>query len=208
MHFFVPDFPPYTYLDSEGSPSGIGTEAVKNVLKSMDIDYSLTVSSNHGRALQELRKQDSDGFFMATQNKERDLYAEFSAPLMVNRWVWVIRQENSQGFNPTSPNFKFEATVASLLNTNTHYWLKSNGYHSIHPAPSVIDLKQMLDSGEAQAVLIAEMTFLDSVEDDSQYQRVLEQERAFGIYISKHFLKDSPGFMSRLNQAIERYKPQ
>lgn len=206
MHFFVPNFPPYTQLDSDGLPSGIGTDAVTQILDSMSIHYTITTSSNHGRALQELRKQQSDGFFMASQNSERDTYAEFSEPLMFNRWVWVVRQENAHSFDPNDSGFKQLSTVASLLNTNTHRWLTNNDYQSIYAAATVNELKDQLDSGVVTAILIAEMTFLDTVPETGNYEIVLNQEKAFGLYISKHFLANNPDFMSELNQAIRAYK--
>jgi len=208
MHFIVPVFPPYTQLDSDGLPSGIGTDAVKQVLNSMGVRYTITISSNHGRALQEVRKQHSDGFFMASQNWERDAYAEFSEPLMFNRWVWVVLQENIDNFIPNNPKFKNNATVASLVNTNTHRWLKVSGYPSIYAATSVDELKEKLDSGTVAAILIAEMTFLDTVNEVIDYGIVLEQEKEFGIYISKHFLSKNPGFMPKLNDAIRLYRGQ
>ena len=208
MYFSVPVFPPYTQLDSDALPSGIGTDAVKQVLDSMGVNYTITISSNHGRALQEVRKQHSDGFFMASQNSERDKYAEFSEPLMSNRWVWVIRQENAHNFNPSDQLFKNQSTVASLLNTNTHHWLKVSGYTSVYAATSVRGLKDKLDSGAITAILIAEMTFLDTVSEIRDYEIILEEEKEFGLYISKHFLSDNPGFMYKLNKAIRTYREQ
>ena len=208
MYFSVPVFPPYTQLDSDALPSGIGTDAVKQVLDSMGVNYTITISSNHGRALQEVRKQHSDGFFMASQNSERDKYAEFSEPLMSNRWVWVIRQENAHNFNPSDQLFKNQSTVASLLNTNTHHWLKVSGYTSVYAATSVRGLKDKLDSGAITAILIAEMTFLDTVSEIRDYEIILEEEKEFGLYISKYFLSDNPGFMYKLNKAIRTYREQ
>ena len=208
MYFSVPVFPPYTQLDSDALPSGIGTDAVKQVLDSMGVNYTITISSNHGRALQEVRKQHSDGFFMASQNSERDKYAEFSEPLMSNRWVWVIRQENAHNFNPSDQLFKNQSTVASLLNTNTHHWLKVSGYTSVYVATSVRGLKDKLDSGAITAILIAEMTFLDTVSEIRDYEIILEEEKEFGLYISKHFLSDNPDFMFKLNKAIRTYREQ
>ena len=206
MRFFVPEFPPYTQIDSDGVPSGIGTEAVKQVLDSMGVGYTINVSSNHGRALQELRKQHSDGFFMASQNSERDVYAEFSEPLMINRWVWVVRQGSASNFNPYDATFKKQSTVASLLNTNTHHWLKSNDYLSVFAATSVNELQEKLDTGAVTAILIAELTFLDTVNDTRDYKIILEQEKEFGLYISKYFLSNNPGFMPKLNEAIRAYR--
>ncbi|MEI8638636.1 transporter substrate-binding domain-containing protein [Vibrio coralliilyticus] len=100
MHFFLPDFPPYTTIDEQGKPTGIGIDKVLPILSSIGVEYTVTVSSNHGRALSELRKQRSDGFFMASQNEERDKYAVFSEPVMSNRWVWIVRSEDVEKFAP------------------------------------------------------------------------------------------------------------
>jgi hypothetical protein len=58
------------------------------------------------------------------------------------------------------------------------------------------------------AILIAEMTFLDTVSETDDYEIILEQEKAFGMYISKHYLSNNPDFMFKLNQAIRVYKAQ
>ncbi|MCK6263671.1 hypothetical protein KP803_10340 [Vibrio sp. ZSDE26] len=48
MHFFVPDFPPYTTVDLKGSPVGIGIEKMGKVLASLDVEYSIEVGQITG----------------------------------------------------------------------------------------------------------------------------------------------------------------
>lgn len=206
MHFFLPDFPPYTTIDEQGKPTGIGIDKVLPILSSIGVEYSVTVSSNHGRALSELRKHRSDGFFMASRNEERDKYAVFSEPVMINRWVWVIRNDDIKGFDPHSEHFKSSAKVTSLLNANTSYWLKKQGYQVVPPASHISGLIEKLDNKEIDAFLVAEVVFLHDVSSLKGYGIVLEEEKAFGLYISKSFLKKHPEFMERLNVAIKRFR--
>ncbi|NRB69011.1 MAG: transporter substrate-binding domain-containing protein [Vibrio sp.] len=206
MHFFLPDFPPYTTIDELGEPAGIGIDKVLPILSSIGVEYTMTVSSNHGRALSELRKQRSDGFFMASQNEERDEYAVFSAPVMSNRWVWIVRSEDVEQFAPHDPVFKSQAKVTSLLNTNTAFWLKNQGYQIASPATHIYGLIEKLDLKVVDAVLVAESVFMHNYTNLSGYGVILEEEKEFGLYISKHFLAQHPEFMERLNEAIQRLR--
>lgn len=199
MHFFLPDFPPYTTIDTDGNPRGIGLDKMKQVLDSMEIEYTIQVGSNHGRALSELKVGRSDGFFMASKNEQRDRYAVFSESVMVNRWVWVVLKHNKDSFNP-SPEAGYE--IESLLNTNTHYWLKKSGYAAAKPAYDITSLVEKLDTQEADAILVAEEVFNSRFGQDERYQVILQQEKKFGAYISKAFLSQNPTFMTELNQAI------
>ncbi|MGC9491330.1 substrate-binding periplasmic protein, partial [Vibrio genomosp. F10] len=202
MHFFLPDFPPYTTVDNQGIPTGLGVDKVTTILDSLDVNYNIEVGSNHGRALTELRLGRSDGFFMASKNSERDRYAVFSETVMVNRWVWVVLKKNMDQFDPRKDVFKKEARVMSLLNTNTNYWLLNNEYNTLPHAVDIQGLVEALDSGQTDAVFVAEVVFQHYVENSDKYHIILEKEKEFGVYISNNFLEKYPRFMFELNIAI------
>lgn len=88
MNLMLPDFPPYTYLEN-GTPAGLGVDALIPILDAMEVQYHMKVASNHGRALHEVIAGRSDGFFMASRNEERDKHAIFSESILKNKWVWV-----------------------------------------------------------------------------------------------------------------------
>lgn len=199
MHFFCPDFPPYTTIDSDGNQSGIGLDRMKPILEALGVDYSIRIGSNHGRALAELKNGRSDGFFMASRNDERDIYAVFSESIMTNRWVWVrLAGNGAKQSQAAQPGEK----VASLLNANTNRWLMKSGYNPAHPAENIRQLVGMLDSQEVSAVLVAEEVFKAAFPNDTKYQTILQVEKEFGVYISKAFLEGHPQFMDKLNAAI------
>ncbi len=199
MHFFCPDFPPYTTIDSDGNQSGIGLDRMKPILEVLGVDYSISIGSNHGRALAELKNGRSDGFFMASRNDERDKYAVFSESIMTNRWVWVrLAGSGAELLSVAKPGEK----VASLLNANTNRWLMKSGYDPVHPAENIRQLVGMLDSQQVSAVLVAEEVFKAAYPNDTRYQITLQVEKEFGVYISKTFLESHPQFMDELNAAI------
>ncbi|WP_245986881.1 substrate-binding periplasmic protein [Vibrio pectenicida] len=202
MHFFLPNFPPYTMIDIEGSPTGIGLNAMKPILDSMRVNYTINVDSNHGRALSELKNNRSDGFFMASKNKERDQYAVFSSAVMYNNWVWIVLKENERDFRPSAQS---NYVVASLLNTNTNHWLKKSGYTLTPPAWNIESLVKKLDSHEVDAILVAEVVFKHRYQNSDDYATILHEAKPFGVYISKAFISKHPKFMEKLNEAIEAH---
>lgn len=199
MHFFLPDFPPYTTIDAAGHNIGIGLDKVTPILDSIGVKYTIRIGSNHGRALAELRNGRSDGFFMASRNDERDKYAVFSESVMTNRWVWVVLK-NKNG--SSSPTIYSGYIVASLLNTNTNKWLEKSGFKMTRPAEKIESLIRRLDTQEIDAVLVAEKVFHHHFKGNPNYKTILQEEKKFGIYISKAFLKQHPLFMGKLNGAI------
>ncbi|MCL9780782.1 transporter substrate-binding domain-containing protein [Vibrio sp. S4M6] len=203
MHFFLPDFPPYTMPDEQGNAVGIGVDKMKLILDSIDVDYTFKVGSNHGRALSELRSGRSDGFFMASQNEQRDQFAKFANSVMVNRWVWVVRRQSREYFDPEN---KEKYVVASLVNTNTNFWLNKSGYKTAAPASDIKSLISKLSSKEVDAVFVAQEVFNEEFKYDTRFQIMVQVEKEFSVYISNAFLKKHPEFMEKLNRAIEKHR--
>ena len=88
INFYLPNFPPFTY-EKDGKIQGIGVELASKIFNEAGIKHSLTVTSNYRRAVEYVRAGKSDGFFLATQNAERDEIAVFSNPVFINRWSLV-----------------------------------------------------------------------------------------------------------------------
>ncbi|WP_047044643.1 substrate-binding periplasmic protein [Vibrio mexicanus] len=206
MHFFLPEFAPYTEMSESGEAFGIGIDKMIPILDALDVEYTFQVGSNHGRALAEMKAGRSDGFFMATRNDMRDRHGVFSDQLMVNRWVWIIREEDKESFNPKLPSFKTQAKVASLLNTNTEYYLTKHKYNKLPASKDAEELSKRLSYGELDAILIAEVVFMHSIKEQHMldYHVALHQAKEFGVYISHDFLAKHPKFMEKLNAEILR----
>ncbi len=208
IKLIVPNFKPYTF-EEDGRIQGIGVELVEKIMKKVGVLYSLELAPNYGRAVEQTRIGQSDGFFLASKNAERDAIAVFSEPIAVNRWSWFLPAKSQ--LNPKDPTFKTSARIGTHMNTNTHKWLKKEGYTVTVTPNSVNVLPDMiLKYNRADAIFLAEVVFIDVAQRNGistdKYRQVVEIAKPFGMYIAKNYLLKNPGFMKRLNKAIKEVK--
>ena len=209
LRFHIPVFPPYMF-EKDGKISGTGVELVEKILKEAGIQYEFKICSNYGKALTDLKNEECDGFFLASQSAERDDVAVFSNMVVMNKWCWFYPADKP--VNPKDTNFKAEARVGTHLNSNTHKWLQENGYH-VTGAPSNIDsILKMLKENRTNVVFLSEAVFLDTLgkvgENPENYKSVLQTEKPFGIYVSKQYVSKNPGVMEKINAAIVKVIPK
>ena len=205
IRFHLPDFPPYTF-EKDGKIQGIGVEFVDKILKEAKIRYSLELTSNYGRAVYDVKAGNSDGFFMASQNIERDEIAHFSNPVLINRWCWFFPANST--LNPKDASFKAEVRAGTYLHSNTHKWLIKNGYNVTGAVSKIESLPKMLKHNRINAIFIAEVVFFEVLgqtgETPENYKKAVQVEKPFGIYISKDYLSKNPGIMEKINTAINK----
>ena len=207
LHFALPNFPPYSYLNDKGEIIGEGVEEVSRVLKEMKVVFDFRVVPNYGKALNEIEKGRSDGFFLATQNDERDKVAVFSAPVTVNRWNWFFLppQEGRKVINLKDKGIR----VASHLKANTYLWLKKKGYANVEGNSDSMTLVKLLKRGRLDAVFLSESVFLEANRkqgfDEKWFNFHVQRAKPFGVYISKDYLKNNPDFMKQFNKLVMDY---
>lgn len=204
VNFVVPNFEPYTF-EKEGKIEGIGVDFVEDIMKKIGTPFTLELVPNYGRAVSETMTGRADGFFLASENEERNRIAVFSDPIVVNQWCWFLPV--SSNLNPKSTGFKETARIGTHLHSNTHKWLKKNDFHISATTKDVDDLINLIEKGRVDAVFLAEIVFLHIAKkkgiSSGKYRQVFQAPQPFGIYISKQYLSRNTGFMDKLNQAIE-----
>lgn len=204
LHLVIPEFKPFTYKEAN-ELKGIGVERISKIFASIEQPIKLRLVPNYGRAVEETRQGKSDGFFLATQNKERDSIAHFSKAVFVNRWCWFFMNSNS--FEPASKEFKSTARIATPINANTHKWLKNNNYTNIFPMKDMTLILPLLIEKKVDAVFIAEEVFLQQLTEKNIYKsnikKQIESERPFGIYISKNVIERNMQLMEDINITID-----
>lgn len=200
--FAVPQFPPYTYKEN-GKWQGKGFQLAIQALKTAQIDYKIRPVANYAQAFDQLKRDLVDGFFLASKNEARDNVAEFSAPVMVNKWNWYVSAHIVE--SPFSELFIQKYRVASHFKTNTHQWLVKHNYQ-VEPVIELINIPTMLDKGRIDAVMLAQWVFEDAAAktdvSTEQFRVYLHSSRDFGFYLSKKVTKANPSIMLKLNNAI------
>ena len=203
LRLAAPEYPPYT-SELDGRPVGVAVERVEKIMAHAGLRMEVHIVPNYSRCVFEVSHQLADGFFLGSRNSERDAVAVMSQPVMVNRWVWVTRQDSKA--NPQAPDFKQNSSVGVLLNTNPHMWLKGKAYRITGTPTSGVSLLAMLDAGRFDAALVPELVFQHFAQQTgrplAQYRSVLHSSQDFGIYLARDYAHAHPGVLERINAAI------
>lgn len=196
---------PFTYL--EGSEfKGEAIEPIHRILTRSKIPYRLVYLKNYSVLLKALRKQTIDGFFVATQNAERDKYAELSKPLIIDHYSWFILRKAP--YDLDTNDFKLHAKVGAVSGTNSFRLATRRGYQ-VYGQPMTLLAQQFINQ-TLDAVFATQRSFEHQLTQANfpkdKYRIVFESERPFGLYISKHYLERHPNAMILINQQIELFK--
>lgn len=207
LRFLIGDYPPYTYQEN-GRSMGTAYDAVAEVMAQMQQPFSVKLVPSFGRAIVDIRQNTADGFFLATENAERNVLAEFSEPVLHVQWIWVWLKRRTD-LEPGSELFKQQAQVSAHANSNIHQWLVENNYQVSPGTADIRGLLSLLKFNRVDAILLPELTIKAVMQqqgvDATLYNFKQEIELPFAIYISKTYLKKHPHFMQRLNSAIRLY---
>lgn len=204
LRLVIPQFPPYT-SEENNVFSGIGIDLIAVLMKDMGVNYTLRSTPNYARALGEIKRGQADGFFLASENEQRNQVAIFSKPLLINKWSWFFSSNSS--YVTDSQHFKTNAKVATIHGSNTNKWLDNNHYNVVTKPSTTISLPTLLlDKNRIDAVFLSSIVFRSELESqgysEADYIEVVDKFTPFGIYISKVYANKNPKFMSKLNIAI------
>lgn len=204
LRLAAPEYMPYTG-EVNGAAVGVAVEQVERIVQQAGMTMTVHIVPNYSRCVFEVSHQIADGFFLGSRNSERDAVAVMSRPVMLNRWIWVLRK-NSHG-DPAASLFRNQRDIGVLLNTNPHIWLKEHGYRITGTPTSSNSLLAMLDAGRFEAALVPELVFQHAAQqtgrNTTEYRTVLHSSQAFGIYLAKDFLRSHPDVLERINAAID-----
>lgn len=205
LRFAVPEYSPFT-TSINGKAGGLGVEMVEKILKDAGFSMVVHVVPNYSRCLLEVKNNAVEGFFLGSQNQERDALATMTLPIMINNWIWVSKK--SSALKPEAPDYKKKARIGVILNTNPHSWLKQEQYNIIGTPSNVANLIEMLDLGRIDSALIPELVFMESIRTHSkrldEYRMVIQSRNPFAIYLSKQYLSKHPEVLERINASIQK----
>ncbi|MDM8523286.1 transporter substrate-binding domain-containing protein [Desulfococcaceae bacterium HSG8] len=195
----IHDFPPLCGYSEKGLPEGIGVQVVKCVFEKMKQPYKIELRSLAKAALN-VRTGNADGFFVASRNKDRDEFAVWSEYIAEQNWNWYLLKDNP--FDPNDPSFKKQAKIASLLGTNSLKWAKENGYQVTGAPPTPDLLIRMLKAKRMDAIFLSDLLMqatMKQMDLTDEFRVVAGTHKKVGVYFSKKFLENHPGFLERFN---------
>lgn len=208
MTVLVPNFPPYTHIKNN-ELTGLGIQQADLIFAQAKINVTYRFLPNYAKVLHEIKQGRGDAFLLASQNEERDKVAQFSLPVVTNKWCWYLSKNSS--LSPQNETFKETASISSHFNTNTHKWLNSKGYF-VEPVMDISVLPELLLRKRIDAVFLAELVFEQAIKEKglplSHFKKVVEVEKPFGIYVSNKYLESEPKTLKNINKSIINIQAQ
>lgn len=167
-------------------------------------DYEMEVLVVPWKRAQHLvRRGYADGFFAASQNPERDSYAQISQTIAAQEWRWYFLKDSE--LSPQDKGFKAKANVGSFIGANMLTWLEKNNYKIAVKSIKTQDLLHALKIGRLDAIL-ANNKVIDSLLAQSnmklEIKSVLHSNRPLGAYFSNYFLQQHPNFLALFNNGV------
>lgn len=190
---------PYQVLVN-GELSGLSVSILSCVLKTMDAPYEIRLLP-WARAVEDLRAQHTDGIFTAMPASALEHKAQMSAPFALEKWYWFSRS----GANPE------KAVIGGIRSSNQVTWLKQQGVTVDVEVNSMEQLVRLLLNGRVDRVLADERIMDEQLRDlrsnDVQLERQFSRYMPLGIYFSRRFLDERPGFLTDFNRHMSPCSP-
>lgn len=200
------DLCPYGCYDDSGLFDGVAVEVVRYALDRMGIGLQLKVVP-WKRAQIIAESGETDGFFAASRNSERDGKGKMSAIIAEQKWNWYLLKCND--VDPQHESFKTDATVGGFVGSNMLQWLESNGYNVVAMPKNTELLASMLLARRFDAMLANDQVMSEIIERKSLNDKlkiVTLKNKPLGVYFSNRFVQAHPGFLKQFNSHVKAYR--
>lgn len=198
---------PFHYLNNEKKLKGIAIELITCSLNKLGVRYEIKVMP-WSRAQESVKAGLEDGFFTASQNNDRDKYAQLSSIIVEQNWNWYLSKDIT--LPPSTEEFKSEVKVSSWIGSKSLKWLKENNYKIMQPSKHNQELVKRLLSGRIDGVyasnIVFEKALKDADKDLTELNIVKGLYKPMGVYFSRKYLEKNPGFMESFNSAYQKCK--
>ncbi|KUI97336.1 hypothetical protein VRK_35250 [Vibrio sp. MEBiC08052] len=186
---------------------GTAVIVVKNILEKMEVPYEIQVYPWE-RAQFMVKTGAAQGFFLASRNSKRDVYATFSTVIFPQKWNWYLLRNNS--LNPADESFKENACILVRFGSNMQYWLSANRYKAIGSFKNTDALIKALLAKRCDAMLANELAINNYLENMGLSPEIFKiypnMDKPLGVYWSNEYLSENPKFLETFNHFVEQYK--
>ena len=207
MRLVIPEYAPYTST-AGGKPHGIGVDKVVPLLTALGIESKISGGS-FGDAVTAIKEGRADGFFLASQNSERDAVAILFAPIVFNNWFWYLAADSK--LDPKGADFNRATIVGTVSFSAQAAWLNKNDFH-VRIVPTADSLPGMLlEHKGINSILGPELVINDAIAKagltPDKFRSVLADRKPFGLYVAKTWLNAHPEMAGKLKAAVAALNP-
>ncbi len=191
-------------------PDGADGIAVRSVACIMArINQPFVIEKKPWKRVQfETKNHKLDGFFAASKNDKRDVYAvqsEVFLPQIRNLYFLKSHHQlNTEKY--TLDYIKSNFLIGARAGSNALHALEKKNYNVSLTPQTENQLLQALERNRVNAIIENSLVFDTLIKktkrDPDDFHKVLFGKKNMGVYFGRHFLAKKPGFLAKFNRNI------
>ncbi|BCE00469.1 substrate-binding periplasmic protein [Marinicellulosiphila megalodicopiae] len=197
-------WPPYHYYNQSGELVGKSVSVVQCAFSKLNTLLTIEVLP-WARAQHAVKNNFADGFFSASRNATRDIYAVRTSAIAEQNWAWFYIDSN---IDPQSKHFKSDIDVVATNGSNIANWLEKNDYRLVTKVAETENLVSMLLNNRIDVFMgneLAVETFIKENNITTKIHKSIARSMPVGIYLTKDFLaRQDENYLPLLNNAIQQ----
>ncbi len=180
----------------------IGEPFVRCAMEKTNMPYEI-VKVPWARAQRDTKEGFFDGFFMASRNSKRDVYAIWSKPFVSIKWLYVTWRTAEVSQDQLS-HLQFAANIGSARLAWLQEQYKQDKLNKKVNAVDTNDqVMRMLINRRIDVALMNNFDLEKSIKsltiDPLKLKTFVAKEKPTALYFSKAFLEDNAGFLDKFN---------
>lgn len=200
------EWDPY-HIDTGSGADGLAVRALACIMTRMNQPFVIR-KLPWSRAQLMTRNGQLDGFFSASQNKERDAYATQSLTFLPQtRRLYVLKpKDQTVTARLTLADAQKNLTVAARHQSNALKAAREAGLNVILTPQSAGELMELLKAGRVDGVVENDLVFAREIEaaglSSEKTINLILGKKDMGVYFGHRFLAEHPRFLTQFNTHV------
>jgi len=199
---------PYQTYDELGQVQGTGIDAIRCLEKATGLRFTIDVFP-WIRAQELVNRGQYDGFFVGSQNADRDEFASFVGPLLHNFWHWYVRKDKVLDLNPDNTPAQKDQVIGVVMGTNMHQWIQKKDSYTIIAHENSHKLFDLLKAGRLDYVL-ATGAMYESYQgaEHVDFNILVAKSKPLGLYMGHQFVNRQKSNFELIKKGASECAPQ
>lgn len=196
---------PY-HIDTGDGTDGIAVRALACIMARLNQPYVI-YKLPWTRAQRMTQVGQLDGFFYASQNRDRDEYAILSDLFLPQtRTFYSLKSKVTIGHHAYNLAFVRDLPVGARLGANALVQAKRRGFNVTMTAHDSRQLFSQLEAERVEAIIENSVVFEAEIKlrqyKLNQFHRANMEVKNMGVYFGKKFLNSTPSFLEAFNRHV------
>lgn len=168
MDIMTENYPPFNYKDKSGKVTGITTDIVREILKSIEEKDNIKLMP-WARAYKDIQSKPDKILFSMTRTEQREFMFKWVGPIADNSWVFYAKVDSKIKLNSLEDAKNKRYKIGTYLDGANELYLKKNDFYNIYSVPDdLLNVKKLLRgrihlwaAGETQGLYKAKQLGID-----------------------------------------------